>query len=518
MNKTGVLWVRVSSVEQSSGYSLDAQLNALKAVANEEGINVVRIFQVAESAKVSDKRKCFRELINFIETNGIQYLVTLSEDRITRNYEDLFKIQRLIDKNGLTVILAKDKRRINRASPSTDRFLFSILGSMAQFDNQQRSEKTKMAMERKAREGGYPTRAPIGYLNIADPNDNRTDLRKKRRIIIVDPERAPLVKWAFEAYNEGAWSLATLRDELNRRGLRTKPTEKYSKGPISKHGLQKILANPFYYGEFRWDERTWPGQHKSLITRELFECVQAKLHENVCNSRGDTGKWFAFKPFLKCGYCGSSITSEIQKGRWGKGHYVYYRCSYGKGNGCPQDYIREEAVDRMFSDALGELYVDETIAEEITRQLKHSHSQQSAWMKKELRRLQSQQTQKRRQLDLIYEDRLSGVITLEQYKTHRQRIENELSQIQVELERLNRHNSSYQEQGSEVLELLKGFKRIYLEQDLKGKAEILKVVLDRCIIKGQDTAFVWKHPFDVLFTIGRLTKEAGVIKGEQWGE
>jgi len=518
MKNDGVLWVRVSSLDQSHGYSPDAQLNALKAAAEREKINVVRVFQITESAKMSENRKRFKEMIEYISSDGVEYLVAYAIDRITRNYNDLNIIQNLIENKGTKVFIVHQNKIIDKLSAPIDKFLFATLGNVAYLDNMMRGERTKLGMEGKAKKGGYPTRAPIGYLNIADPNDTEPDLRKKRRIIIIDPDRAPLIKCAFEAYSEGGWSLATLRDELNRRGLRTKPTKEHPSIPISKHGLQKILDNRFYYGEFRWDKRLWKGQHEPLISRELYERVQTKMDENCCSPRKDTKKWFSFKPFLKCGYCGASITAEVQKGRWGRGNYIYYRCSSPKDKNCPQKYMREEKVDEIFSDALGELYIDDAIAQKICQQLKVSHIRHDAFLKKELRRLQSQHTEKSNHLNLIYEDRLNGVISIEQYKTHRQRIENELGQIQIAMERLNRVNFDYKEQGSTVLELLKGFKRIYLKQSLEGKAKILAVVLHSCILRGKDTAFVWKRPFDLLFTIGRLTGNTGVITGREWGE
>jgi hypothetical protein len=41
----------------------------------------------------------------------------------------------------------------------------------------------------------------------------------------------------------------TLRDVLNRKGLRQKSTSKSPNAPISVHGLEAILNNPFYCGD-----------------------------------------------------------------------------------------------------------------------------------------------------------------------------------------------------------------------------------------------------------------------------
>ena len=55
---------------------------------------------------------------------------------------------------------------------------------------------------------------PIGYLNTFELYEGR-----RIRTVTVDPERAPHVHWAFEAYAGGNYSIVSLTDALNSRGL-----------------------------------------------------------------------------------------------------------------------------------------------------------------------------------------------------------------------------------------------------------------------------------------------------------
>jgi len=50
----------------------------------------------------------------------------------------------------------------------------------------------------KAAEGGTPTRAPVGYLRKRDYIDGVLV-----STVAVDPERAPLIAWAFRQYATG---------------------------------------------------------------------------------------------------------------------------------------------------------------------------------------------------------------------------------------------------------------------------------------------------------------------------
>lgn len=83
-------------------------------------------------------------------------------------------------------------------------------------------------MSQKARSGGTPGRAPIGYLNVRAMENGR-----EKRTVIVDEQRAPLISWAFEAYATGEWTVESLGKELTRKGLRTVPTARMNEGGIN---------------------------------------------------------------------------------------------------------------------------------------------------------------------------------------------------------------------------------------------------------------------------------------------
>jgi hypothetical protein len=68
------------------------------------------------------------------------------------------------------------------------------------------------------------------------------------RTVILDPERAPLIRWAFEAYATGDWSLNRLAAELTLRGLTKRPTRKRLAEPLSAKQLLMVLRNPYYIG------------------------------------------------------------------------------------------------------------------------------------------------------------------------------------------------------------------------------------------------------------------------------
>lgn len=90
--------------------------------------------------------------------------------------------------------------------------------------------------------------------------------------------------------------------------------------PLSLHGIETLLRNPFYYGriEIRRTGISYQGVHESLINLCTFKRVQ-----DVRSGR--TGKKVTrhghlYRGLFRCALCNRPMTPERQKG------HVYYRC------------------------------------------------------------------------------------------------------------------------------------------------------------------------------------------------
>jgi DNA invertase Pin-like site-specific DNA recombinase len=127
MRKTAALWIRVSSEPQSKGYTPAEYEKRAIAAAKSLDLNVVRTFSVTESAKISEERKNFREMVDFIKANKVDFLIADEIDRITRHYRDTYIIQDLIDAHGLNIHFVATGRTISKSSPSQDHFMFSLM-------------------------------------------------------------------------------------------------------------------------------------------------------------------------------------------------------------------------------------------------------------------------------------------------------------------------------------------------------------------------------------------------------
>jgi hypothetical protein len=228
-----------------------------------------------------------------------------------------------------------------------------------------------------------------------------------------------------------------------------------------------------------------------MVSRELWDRVQSRRAENKTHSRPSTKKWFLFRPFLKCGFCGKSITAYEQSGRYGRGHYLYYECTSGRKvkdplwyqqkfctTDCIQPRWTEEKLAELVDNELGKLYVDNTVIEEFRERLKRENVKEEASEKRELRRLEADKMRKKRHLRLSYQDRLDGHLTVEQYDEISAEVQADLNRIEADIGQLSRHNIKYREQGSQLLELFRDVKEVYRRAGPKGKHRLLEIMLD----------------------------------------
>jgi len=189
---------------------------------------------------------------------------------------------------------------------------------------------------------------------------------------------------------------------------------------------------------------------------------------------------------------------------------------------CPNShYYREETIDRLITEAVGSLYVNDVLAARLREHLRTAHDRSEAPRLRELRRLQAAETRLTHKLGLLYDYRLNEDITVDEYRAKRSRIAEELASVRQRIADLGETNAAAEEEGSTILELLKGFRETYVRADTEGKARILNVVLDHVELKGKDGAasrFVFRPPFNLLFEVGEHVRKASGSKVGEWGE
>ena len=307
-------YVRVSTVKQGDGVSLVAQREAIAAFASRNNIEIIEWFEEKETA-AKRGRPIFNRMMSELRRGKAHGLVIHKIDRSARNFADWAKIGDLQDA-GVDIHFATES--LDFASRG-GRLTADIQAVIAADYIRNLREETIKGITGRLKQGLYPFKAPIGYL------DNGGGKPKT-----LDPMRAPIVKLAFELYASRRYSLRSLLAELHRKGLTNRSGQ-----PLTMCGLETILNNPFYTGviHIKRSGMSYSGVHERLISPSLFNRVQAiksgKSGPKV--TRHD----HTYRGLFRCGHCHGPMVPELQKG------HVYYRCPV---RACPTKTVREEVL------------------------------------------------------------------------------------------------------------------------------------------------------------------------------
>lgn len=249
-----VIYARVSSVEQVSGYSLDAQELACRQWAADNGYEVSRVFIEPGQSARTDRRPAFQTMIQLVQAGLADAILIHKSDRIARNLLDLLSYRAQLEQAGRR-ILSVTEPFLNDDSPE-NRMVVGIIGSVNEFYSANLSREVQKGQAQKARSGSYPGgKLAKGYM------------RDEQKRIVFNPE-AKLIAKAFADYAAGR---VTLRDLMKQYGY-------------THQTWAKILRNVFYTGRFTWRGETYQGDHPALVDEQTFNLVQELL-----NSRDSGG-------------------------------------------------------------------------------------------------------------------------------------------------------------------------------------------------------------------------------------
>ena len=316
-------YVRVSTVKQGDGVSLEAQKDAILEYASRKGLTISQWFEEKETA-AKEGRPVFNQMVAKLKHGDAAGLVTHKIDRSARNYHDWAEISDLAD-GGIEFHIA------------TESFDFNTYGGWMAADfmavvaaNYVRNLKTEIrkGQQGQLKIGLYPWPAPVGYRNNGGA-----------KVKTPDPQTAPFVKLAFDLYASGTHSIRSLVIELKKRGLRNSTGKALSKG-----GVEILLSNAFYCGliHIKRTGQTFKGAHEPIISATLFQRVQdIKSGKSV---KKVTRHNHLFRGLFRCQHCSRSLIGELHKGR------VYYRC---QTKDCLTKSLREDAIESAIVQLLG---------------------------------------------------------------------------------------------------------------------------------------------------------------------
>jgi len=458
-------YVRVSTVKQGErGVSLAEQRSAIEAYATRNDLTITRWFEEMETAAKQGRRQ-FTQVLSLLKAGKAGGLVIHKIDRSARNLRDWADLSDIFDR-GIDVRFVSDNLDLRS---NGGRLTADLQAAIAAHYIRNLREEVKKGMYGRLKQGLYPWGAPIGYVNNG-----------KGKAKTIDPVTGPLVRHLFERYASNTVSFEEIRHELARMGLTTKAGK-----PLYPNTLTLILNNPFYMGVIRIGTtgETFPGIHEPLITKELFDRVQAILRgKTVPKAKKHQ---FLLRQMVHCGGCKRrTLTGEFHKG------HVYYRCH---SRVCPGASWRGDVLEGVALGQIGkirfcdreigeirEMVADECRSDEVTKERMHASL---------TLRLQHVDDRLSRLTDLLIDDTIDKAT----YNARREKLLMERQGITNELVRANG--------GSPLQALFNEFERantVLLQYETlldDEKREMLDIVGSNFSVNAETPAFTLRTPY-----------------------
>lgn len=241
------IYVRVSTQDQAQhGFSLDAQQEALENYAKALGYKIFKIYRDEGKSAKDLKRPEMQQLLQDAESKKFSAIFIYKLDRFSRSLKDLILTIDKLKEIGVDFVSLQDKIETTSAS---GKLMFHIISAFAEFERNIIGDRTKFGMEKKAKGGGFITKAPKGY-KIVDKS-------------LVPNESADEVRQIFKEFLETDLSLTQLAKKYN----------------LTPAGMKKLLKNTTYTGKVKFANEESQGQHKPIIDKRLFKNVQAKIKQ-----------------------------------------------------------------------------------------------------------------------------------------------------------------------------------------------------------------------------------------------
>jgi site-specific DNA recombinase len=424
---TAVIYLRVSSTGQltgynAEGYSIEGQREACERHAARLGAEVIAEFVELGRTGTNLRRPALQTMLAELPRLKPTFVVFYDLSRVAREEQDAFWLLGEIKRHG-----AKLESTLERIDDSPQGLLlYAIMAGVNAFRSRGDAEKVKLGLQRKFADGGCVGKAPIGYINDRVRIEGR-----EVRVVTVDPERAPLVRMAFDAYASGRYSLTELADLLEQSGLRTRQTAKCAPAPLSRTQVHRMLRDQFYLGVVCWDGMKKEGRHEAIIDRDTFEQVERVLKSAMLSGNRTRKHKHYLRGSIYCGHCGRRMVFHRIRGKGGT--YDYLGCLSHQGRGrhaCDGGYVQTAKVEQAIESYYSQIRLTGRQQQTVRRAVREYAEGHMLTAQREsdrhTRRLQELHREQQKLLHLFYK----GSIAEEVVEAEQTRIETERSQAQ----------------------------------------------------------------------------------------
>lgn len=391
-----VLYARRSTTDEGSQVrSIPDQIKYCKRYAEQNGLNIVAIVRENGSAKTSNKRALFNDVLKEIE-NGGKYdaILSYAPDRLSRNMLEGGLIINMIDEGRLKDLQFPTHHFTNDPS---GKLTLGIMFSISKHFSDDLSSKISRGVDGNFEEGKSSGSPKWGYDRddhdgLYKPNDWFDTIQEIWRMRVEGSTNKAILDFLLEK-NYHRLTKITRKNKIAKKVF---PTEKT---------IGTMFGDPFYYGVLEQ-----AGQTVDLRKIYAFEPMIDEATYNVVQALGYTRKrdinpvkMFEFKPLARmvhCDVCKSDKWMVVGKNKpGGSSHHVLsYRCDNPECTRSPKS-VRAKYVFEAIYELLDRLELTDEAYERYSKRIDGFTDEKIINIKKDIASKKGAHAHKKKELD-----------------------------------------------------------------------------------------------------------------------
>lgn len=476
MQRYGYGYVRVSTDKQEE-LSPDSQEKLIREYGKKNNIIILKIYnEIGISGRSADKRPAFQEMVASAKSkeHPVDAILVWKYSRFARNQEESIVYKSLLKKQNNVDVISVSEPLVDGPFGS---LIERIIEWMDEYYSIRLSGEVFRGMKENAMRGSFQARPPLGY-RIAE----------RGRPPVIVPDEADIIRTIFHKYANESMSFFDIARYLNSLGYKTTHNK-----PFERRSIEYIVQNPIYCGMIRWnrtqnatneikDRNEWiivDGEQEPIISKELYEKAQER-YKSTCNPKGSRPSstykhWLS--GLIKCPVCGRTLTASTLHRKNGE-PYSYFSCyGYSKGKCKKPNGVSSLVVEREVLQCFREVLDTGNIEYE----LKHYETTEIIDEQRVINERIKGLVHKEERIKASYRE---GIDTLEEYKEHKQLIQEERDRLTAQLKELYRTHAEKPEDISHALLQKAGNVYAILTSDrypIAQKNDALKQIVDKII-------------------------------------
>lgn len=433
------LYCRVSSEDQAEKETIQAQLTFLRTWGGLYDYAIVGEYvddPVSGLIPLAERPGGSR-LLTDAQAGAFGTVAVLKVNRMARSLRVLLDGYTMLEASG--VVFRSATEPFDTSTPM-GKFLFQLLGSMAELDRATLLDQMSMGRDRLARAGKWTDGPiPLGY----DVDTDKLLIPSPRMVEALGITEADLLRDLFCRIAQGSTGIA---EATRLQAMGVPLIRRYSNGAIHQareatwrsNRITTMIRSTIYRGSHTFKSRFGPIERQvpALVAVDLWDAANAQLECNRSRPKSNATRIYLLRGLIRCGVCGKSYVGQVVPRR--RRPRAYYRCNgskapavTGQRQRCPGRVLyTAELEDHIWARCTGFIRNPQSVLDAIAQQLAAEPGEETSTQEQTLALALGEKQQEEERLLTVFR---RGRITLAAFEAEMDTLDREKQALQAEM-------------------------------------------------------------------------------------